>query len=202
MNFITSAKHHKYTNIPLHVDVVWQMAADGQSGRVVTDMEVHMKQRCVTEFLYTKHLSHIDIHWHSVNIYGDQTVDDNTVRRRWALCFHSGNSSMIDKPHSRQSHTTIITQKKECLNKTHPYVSADYDQKTVHGAEYCLQCTGNDGISQRLHELGPMNAHTGIERTLWKSVWTYCTNTKLRVTVSQITSLLVMRRGITTMSQR
>jgi len=32
--------------------VVWQMAAEGQSDRMASDMEVHMKQRYVTEFLH------------------------------------------------------------------------------------------------------------------------------------------------------
>jgi len=37
--------------IPLHVVAVQQMAAEGQSDKMITEMEVHMKQRCGTEFL-------------------------------------------------------------------------------------------------------------------------------------------------------
>jgi len=33
-------------NIPLHFIAGWQMAAEGQSHKMVSDMEVHMKQRC------------------------------------------------------------------------------------------------------------------------------------------------------------
>jgi len=39
------------TSILLHIVAVWQMAAGGQSDRMVSDVEVCMKQRCVTEFL-------------------------------------------------------------------------------------------------------------------------------------------------------
>ena len=48
-------------------------------------------------------------------------------------------------------------------------VNCDYTQGTVYGAEYQLQCVGNDGdntgISKSLHQVGPMNLHTGTERT-------------------------------------
>jgi len=31
-----------------------QMAAEGPTDRMVSDMEVHLKQRCATEFLYAE----------------------------------------------------------------------------------------------------------------------------------------------------
>ena len=40
------------TNIPLYVVAVRQMAAEGQSDAITSDMGVQMKQRCVTEFLH------------------------------------------------------------------------------------------------------------------------------------------------------
>ena len=33
---------------------MWQMAAEGQSGKTASDVEVCMKQRCVTEFYHVK----------------------------------------------------------------------------------------------------------------------------------------------------
>jgi len=39
------------TSIPLHFVAVGQMAAEGQSDKMASDMEAHMKQRCVIEFL-------------------------------------------------------------------------------------------------------------------------------------------------------
>ena len=52
------------------------MAAEGQSDTMVSDMEVQMKQRCVTELL---HAEKIDIHRCLLNDYGDQPVDVSTV---------------------------------------------------------------------------------------------------------------------------
>ena len=44
----------------------------------------------------------------------------------------------------------------------------------MYGAEYWLQCTGNNGgsveILQSLHQVGPMNAHTGTERPPYASL--------------------------------
>ena len=42
------------TNILLHFAVVRQMAAEGQSDRMVSDMEVCIKQMCVTELLHAE----------------------------------------------------------------------------------------------------------------------------------------------------
>ena len=47
---------------------------------MASDMEVHLKQRCVTEFFHVEKMSSIDIDWHLLNIYGDQTVNVKTVR--------------------------------------------------------------------------------------------------------------------------
>jgi len=38
------------------------MAAEGQSDRMETDMEVPMKQRCGTEVLHEEKIAPIDIH--------------------------------------------------------------------------------------------------------------------------------------------
>jgi len=56
------------------------MAAEGQSDKVVFDMEVWMKQRSLTEFHHAEKIAPIDIHWCLLNIYGEQTVDVSTVR--------------------------------------------------------------------------------------------------------------------------
>ena len=63
--------------IPLHSTAVWQMAAEGQSDKMAYDMEVHMKQRWVIDFLYMEEMAPTDIHWHLLNIYGDKQL-------RWA----------------------------------------------------------------------------------------------------------------------
>jgi len=62
------------------------MAAKGQSDKVASDMEVHMKQRYVTEFLHEEKVALNYIHRYLLNDYGGQIVDVSTVRQ-WALRF-------------------------------------------------------------------------------------------------------------------
>ena len=83
------------TNIPLHFVAVWQMTAEGQSDRT-PDREVHMKARCVTEFLHAEKNS--------------LTLAEPLLRPKcglWAqwrglmVCFSSGYSNLKDKLTSR-----------------------------------------------------------------------------------------------------
>jgi len=50
------------TSILLHVVAVQQMAAEGQSDRMASDMEVHMKQGCRIEFLHVGKMAPLAIH--------------------------------------------------------------------------------------------------------------------------------------------
>ena len=56
------------------------MAAEGQSDKMVSAMEVCMRQRCGIEFLHAEKIALTDIHQCLLNVYGDQTGDMNTVR--------------------------------------------------------------------------------------------------------------------------
>jgi len=75
------------------------MTAEGQSDKMVSDMEVRMKQRRVIEFLRAGKNAPNDIHRHLLNVYGDQTVVVSTVRW-WVSRFSSGDSDVQDKPRS------------------------------------------------------------------------------------------------------
>ena len=57
------------------------MAAEGQSEKKVSGMEVSMKQMCGIEFLHEEKIILISIHWCLLNVYEDQTVDESTVRQ-------------------------------------------------------------------------------------------------------------------------
>jgi len=83
---------------------------------MASDMEVRMKQRCVTEFLHAEKLAPNDIHRRLLNVYGDQTVDVSTVRR-WVACFSSGDSDVKDKPRSGQPCTAVTPRKEERLDQ-------------------------------------------------------------------------------------
>ena len=59
------------------------MAAEGQSDKMAFDMEVHIKQRYVTELLHKEKTAPTDIHWYLLDIYGNQIV---TVKvRQWVV---------------------------------------------------------------------------------------------------------------------
>jgi len=53
------------------------MAAAGQSDEMVTDLEMHMKLMCGTEFLHVENITPIDIHGHLLNVYGDKTMEES-----------------------------------------------------------------------------------------------------------------------------
>jgi len=72
---------------------MWQIAADGQSDKMASVVEVHMVQRYDIEFLHAETMEPIDIYWHLLNVYEDQTVDGSTVR--WWVMHFSSNDAII-----------------------------------------------------------------------------------------------------------
>ncbi len=70
------------------------MAAEGQSDKMASDMEVQMKQRGVVELPHVEKMAPIDIHRCLLNIYGDRTVDVSRVRR-WVVHFSSSNGRLL-----------------------------------------------------------------------------------------------------------
>jgi len=140
------------------------MTAEGQSDKMASDMEVRVKQRCVTEFLHAEKMAPNDIHQCLLNVYGDQTVDVSTVRW-WVVCFSSSGSDLKDKPHSGQPCTAVTPRNEEHLDQL---IHANWWITT---RELCTErnigfnALGNDGgnvaILQSLCQVGPTNAHTG-----------------------------------------
>jgi len=53
---------------------------------MASDMEVQMKQRCVTDFLHVENSVPTDIHQCLLKVSGDQPVDVSTVRK-WVGVF-------------------------------------------------------------------------------------------------------------------
>jgi len=47
------------------------MTAEGQSDKMVSDIEVRMKQSCGIEFLHVENMAVVDIHSQWLSIYGD-----------------------------------------------------------------------------------------------------------------------------------
>ena len=79
--------------------------------------------------------------------------------------------SQLDPLPAAGPNTSCHTTKWRVSRSAHPCKSMDYDQGTVSGAEYQLQCVENSndsvGILQSLCQIVPINAHTGTERTLY-----------------------------------
>jgi len=147
-----------------------QMAAEGQSDKMETDMGVKMKQRYITEFLHVEKTAPINIHQCLPNVYGDQTVDVSTVRQ-WVVHFSGGDSDVKDKPWSRHSCTAVTSWNEEHLNQ---FIHVNQWITTVYEAEYQLWCIGNDGgnvgISQSFWQVDPIDTHTGSRRTPYASL--------------------------------
>ena len=76
-------------NILLHFVAVKQMAAEGQSDKIASDMEECMKKRCETELLCVEKIAPIDIPRHLLNDYGYQIMHMSTVRW-WVVHFGIG----------------------------------------------------------------------------------------------------------------
>jgi len=65
------------------------MSAEEQSDKMVTNMEVCTKKRCVTEFLHAEKMTSTechspDVHQRLLDVDGDQTVAVNIVRQ-WCI---------------------------------------------------------------------------------------------------------------------
>ena len=84
------------------------MTAEGQSDKMVSDMEVCMKQRYVIEFLHAEKMAPNDIHQRLLNIYGDQTVDVSTVRRQ-VVRFSSGEGSNFQSQAREEDNLSLAT---------------------------------------------------------------------------------------------
>jgi hypothetical protein len=75
-------------------------------------MEMRTKQRCVIEFFHAEKIAPVDIHECLLNVYGEQTLDVNTVKW-WVVRFSSGNSDERDRPRSRWPFTGVSVRNEE-----------------------------------------------------------------------------------------
>ena len=117
---------------------MWQIEAQGQS-----DMEVHMKQRCVNRIPPCRKNGP---HWHSSVLaehfwrpnsgwYHGEAVG-GAFQHWWRWCERW---AMIWMALCNLSHQKIASGSSHCCKME------DYDLGVVYGAEHQLQCTGNNG---------------------------------------------------------
>ena len=133
---------------------------------MASDVEVHIKQKSVTEFLYAENSAPTGILW-LLNVFGDQTVGVSSVRL-WVVCFSSGDSDVKDNPHSRWSHAAVTPRNEEHLNQ---HIHAKWKIMT---RELCMELDiGFSALEMMvamleyhsLHQVGPTNAPSGTEIT-------------------------------------
>jgi len=144
---------------------------DGSRGAVWQNglnMEAHMKQSCVTEYLHAEEITPTDTaSWmfmdtisglHSEAV-GDVFPQWWQQRERKAMFW-----SVMNSCHTMK--WTVLISSTMWIGSLQPGKCCGY--------EYQLQCVGDYGgsteISKSLHQVRPTNAHTGTERTLYASL--------------------------------
>ena len=67
---------------------------------MASDMEVHMKQKCVTEFIHLEKMPPTDTHRRLLRFYGNRTVDVSTMR--WCKVPSSGQPCSAVTPQNEE----------------------------------------------------------------------------------------------------
>jgi len=182
------------TNILLHAVAVWQMTAEGQSDRMVPDMEVHKKGVLLNSSMQKK----------IAPTYPNVCWTKQCMLAQWGSGWCISAAAKWKTSHIPKHPCTPATSANETISISSCRQTGRIDQSTVHGVEYWLKCIGNysgkTGISQFSSGVFHKRPHRKRKNTVRRPVRTYRTNTKLKVTVSWIALLSVMRHSVTTMS--
>jgi len=130
------------------------MAAEEQSDKMVSDMEVCMEQRSITGFIYVKKLHS----WASPTLAENGWKPNSKCSevRQWVVRFSSG---VKEKLHSAWPCTAVTPQNEEYL---HPLIHMDwwFTTRQLHMELNIGNSGGGVGTSQHLHEVGLKNVHT------------------------------------------
>jgi len=79
-------------NLPTNTHSTMLLLCDRwHSDKMMSDMEVCMRERCGTEFFHGEKMAPIDTRRHLMSIHGDQTADV----RWWVVRFSSGYSGQL-----------------------------------------------------------------------------------------------------------
>jgi len=151
----------------------------GQSGRMMSDMEVRMKQNCVWIHSWKK--------WH--------------LQHSLILAEYLWRPNMVEWTREQWGDAVTVTWKTSHVIAglaQHPHKLADYYQVNGYGAEMHWKWWSQCWNITKLEPGGSHEcSHGNRKNTACKFVRTYWTNMRLKVAVSCITSLLVMRDGVT-----
>ena len=86
------------TNFSSDFVTVQEMAAEGQSDKIASDMEVWMKQRCVTEFYHAEKITPTDIHWHLWTFMVTENICeycDSVCHFSWCRCLWAWHTALV-----------------------------------------------------------------------------------------------------------
>jgi len=145
-------------------------------------------------------------HWHS-RTHSERQWRPNTGNKHSEVV--AGGFQQWQQRHEKQAMFQIAmhschSMKWRVSQSAHSHRSVDYNQKFMHGAEYLIQCIGNNGCN-----VGILHFALGCSHRCWhkngknivcRFVRTYWTTVRMKVAVSWITPLLVKRCGATAMS--
>jgi len=180
--------------IPLHFVAMQQITAEGQSDKITSNMELHMKQRCGVESMQIQKYTR----WHSfaLNVYGDQTGPVSTVRW-WVVHFSTDNSDVKEKPSGCPGMHSCHSMKWRASQSARPCETMDYDKETVFSyydkeSVYFLLTVSVSrkqwwhcwGIRKFATDRSYRFSHKNRKNTICKFVSTCWTSTRLKVTVS------------------
>ena len=88
------------------------MIAEGQSDRMVSDVEVCVKQSCVIEFLHVETVAPTDFHRLLLNVYGDQTVDVSRVEAMGGFISGHRGSLLLEQIFTSLHAALLLTARK------------------------------------------------------------------------------------------
>ena len=97
--FVWQQRTNLTTDVALHVAAVWRRAAEGQSDRMLSYIEIRMKKRHGIEFLHVEKNAPMDV---------------STVRQ-WVIWFSSSHSNVKNKQHCGCPYTTVTSLSEEHL---------------------------------------------------------------------------------------
>ena len=192
------------TSIPVHVVVVQHMVTEGQSDRMESDKEERKMQRCEAELLHVERIALL--------IFTD-TYQTFMETKRWTwtqwsrgFCLSAvetpvGKTSHIPEGRAHLSHherkTVWISS---CIWISGLWTGTCLQSWTLyfmHWKEKCHHCNRAKFASGGNYEGSPRNRKNSVRKFV-RNNWTH---TQLKVTVSWVTSLTVMRHGVTTTRQ-
>ena len=163
------------------------------------DMEVRMKQRCLTEFLHALKIVPNDVQWSLLNVYGDQTVDVSTVRR-WVAGFSGGNRD-VSGSHAQLSHHEMKSVSISQSARIGGLRLGNCVRSWLSASMRWILCWQRWNIVKILPGGSHERSYRNVKKTVCKFVRNYWTNTRLKVTVFWIASSPVTRRGVITTSR-